>query len=277
MNKVKTDLPLNYITIKTTKSRIEKGLLAIPVSLIDLFPKKGNKIFVVDEFGNIESRTFTPYKSSSRECRIGGMRSFYERYYIQDNDELIVQLLDVDKFRIIPEKVFKTILTKELSIFENAINELETDESLFHISEISNLPENEILKNEYIHLSRRKIECRKYIEKSNQYVRESVPYSIRKILLELYSGRCQVTNFTFFTKNNKPYFEIHHIDRDKGNHPKNLLVVSPNTHAQFTHCNLEMVFDRQSWLRKVKFNNSIFDVFQIIDSLPTEFEKEVHF
>ena len=54
MKKTKSELPLNYITVKTTKSRIDKGLLAIPVSLIELFPKTGNKIFLVNEKGNTE-------------------------------------------------------------------------------------------------------------------------------------------------------------------------------------------------------------------------------
>ena len=93
----------------------------------------------------------------------------------------------------------------------------------------------------------------------------------------MYEGKCQVTNFSFFTKKNKPYFELHHIDPEKGNHLKNLLVVSPNTHAQFTHANLIQHFDNEGWLRKVKFNKDEYKVFQIIDDLPNEFEKEIHF
>lgn len=107
MKKVKSDLPLNYITIKVTKSRINKGLLAIPVSLIDLFPKKSNKIFLVNEYGKVETKSFTQYNSSSRECRIGGLRSFYDNYKIIDGEELVIQLIDDNKFRIIPEKYFK--------------------------------------------------------------------------------------------------------------------------------------------------------------------------
>jgi len=65
MKKVKSELPLSYVTIKTTKSRIDKGLLAIPVSLIDLFPKDKKKIFLVNELGKVETKSFTPYNSSS--------------------------------------------------------------------------------------------------------------------------------------------------------------------------------------------------------------------
>ncbi|NLN95268.1 MAG: HNH endonuclease [Bacteroidales bacterium] len=277
MKKTKSELPLNYITVKTTKSRIDKGLLAIPVSLIELFPKTGNKIFLVNEKGNTEVKSFTPYNSSSRECRIGGLRSFYNFYKISDGDELVIQLLDDKKFRIIPEKLFKDILSINIFEFENSTDDNETDNLLSKISEITNLSRNDFLKNEYILLSNKEIEHRKKIEKSTTFVRESVPISIRKILLELYKGKCQITNFTFLTKNGSPYFELHHIDQEKGNHFKNLLVVSPNTHAQFTYANLEQNFDNEGWLRKVKFNQNEYTVFQIIDNLPKEFEKEIHF
>jgi hypothetical protein len=277
MKKVKSDLPLSYITIRTTKSRIEKGLLAVPVSLIDLFPKTGNKLFLVNENGKIEEKSFTPYNSSSRECRIGGLRSFYENYQISDGEELVIQLLDDNKFRIMPEKVFSKMLNKTLSEFENSKNENDTNNALTKISEITNLSKSEIIKNEYVLLSNAKMEYRKKVEKNTTLIRESVSYSIRKLLLDLYNGECQLTNFTFLTKGGIPYFEIHHIDPDKGNHLKNLLVVSPNIHVQFTYANLEQYFDNNGWLRKVKFNQNEYSVFQIIDKLPKNFEKEIHF
>ena len=40
MQKQKSEISFDYITLKTTKGRIAKGLLAIPVSLIDIFPKQ---------------------------------------------------------------------------------------------------------------------------------------------------------------------------------------------------------------------------------------------
>ncbi len=95
--------------------------------------------------------------------------------------------------------------------------------------------------------------------------------------MEIYGGRCQITDFTFLTKENKPFFEIHHIDKEKGNHVKNLLVVSPNTHAQFERCTIEQYFDDEGWLRSGKFNNNEFTVYQAIDKLKQNFEKEVHF
>ncbi len=66
MKRIETDIPFNYVTIKTTKSRIDKGLLSIPVSLIEYFPKHSTKIILIDENNNEEIKTFTSYKSSSR-------------------------------------------------------------------------------------------------------------------------------------------------------------------------------------------------------------------
>jgi len=39
MRKQKSEILFDYVTIKIANSRIEKGFLAIPVSLIDIFPK----------------------------------------------------------------------------------------------------------------------------------------------------------------------------------------------------------------------------------------------
>ncbi|MCL2131068.1 MAG: HNH endonuclease [Lentimicrobiaceae bacterium] len=277
MEKIKTDIPLNYITIKTTKSRIDKGLLAIPVSLIEIFPKSADKIYLIDENGKEEKKSFTPYNSSSRECRIGGLKNFYEKYEIFNGDELVIQLLDDKKYMIIPEKIFGTTLMAKLHEFEKIDNEKLLDEKLSSISKFANLSKKDILKNEFIRLSSNEVKKRKTITKQKITTKENVPFALRKILLNLYEGKCQVSNFTFLMKNGLPYFELHHIDALKGNHLKNLIVVSPNVHAQFTYANLEQKFDNDGWLREVKFNDNLFKVSQIIDKLPKYFEKEVHF
>jgi len=278
MDKVKSELPLNYITVKTTKSRIDKGLLAIPASLVHLFSKvKNNKIYLVNEAGIAEAKSFTPYNSSSRECRIGGLKPFYQRYKVKDGDELVIQFFDDNKFRILPEALFLKTLNKHFSKLENSQSEKETERLLSKIAEITNLSREEILRNEYVMLSNRKIELRKKIKKKETLVRENVPFPIRRILLELYKGKCQVTGFTFQMKSGNPYFELHHIDPEKGNHVKNILVVCPNVHAQFTYANVEQHFDQDGWLRKVTFNQDEYDVFQIIDKIKEEFEKEIHY
>lgn len=277
MKKVNSQIPFDYVTVKITKSRIDKGLLAIPVSLVDLFPKTSKKIFLLNEIGKEEVKIFTPYNSSSRECRIGGLKEFYTKNKIKDGDELVIQLLDNDKFRIIPERIFeKQVLDLEIKI-ERSINETEAEQHIQKLSKVTNKTSDEVIKGEFIRLASQEISTRNLKIIKEAKVKENIPATLRKILLEVYKGKCQISDFSFLMKNGKPYFEIHHIDASKGNHFKNLLVVSPNVHSQFTHANLEQSFDTEGWLRKVKFNTQPYKVFQIIDTLPKLFEKEIHF
>lgn len=276
MNEVISEIPLDYITIRTTKSRIHKGLLAIPVSLKEHFPKT-DKIYLLNELGEVEVKTFTQYTSSSRECRIGGLKQFYEMNNISDGEELVIQFLDTNLLKLIPEKRFKEQIknfSKEL--FETK-DENEFNSTLSKLTQATNLANDTILSNQFVSLASRTIEDRNKHFSSSSLVNERVPFSLRRILKELYKGRCQISDFTFLTKNNEPYFELHHINANKGNHPKNLLIVSPNVHAQFTYASIVHHFDTEGWLRSVDINNVNFPVFQVIDSLSTSFKKEIHF
>lgn len=277
MKKVQSKIPFNYITIKTTKSRIEKGLLAIPVSLIDVFPKKGSTIVLLNEKGKEEIKNFTPYKSSSRECRIGGLKKFYDKYQVKDGDELVIQVIDDGKYKLLPEKVFETKVNALCEQFIGSKNESEANLYLKNLTMISNITIEETIRNQFVLLSKKPMTKRKMkVRKQIQSPEIAFP-SLRKLLSTLYEGKCQISNFTFITKKGKPYFEIHHIKPHRGNHIKNLLVVSPNVHAQFTYASVKEKFDNDDWLRKVWFNGEPRSVFQIIDKLPAEFIKEVHF
>ncbi|MEO8399114.1 MAG: HNH endonuclease [Ignavibacteriaceae bacterium] len=276
MQKIKSQIAFDYLTIKTTKSRIQKGLLAIPSSLIDLFPKNSSKVYLINEQGKEEIKNFTPYNSSSRECRIGGLKNFYSKYKIKDGDELVIQFLEDSKFKIIPEKIFKKQVLELEKVIEKINNEKEIEKTFKKLSDITNKDSEEVIKNEFVRLSDQEVLARKIRIKPETKTKESVPLSLRIILLKMYNGNCQVSNFTFLTRTGIPYFEIHHIDPTKGNHLKNLIVVSPNVHKQFTYSNLEQFFDNEGWIRKVKFNEDTYTVFQIIDKLPRFFEKEIH-
>lgn len=185
MNIVESTIPYNYVTIKLTQSRINKGLLAIPVSLIDNFPKKRTDVMIYFDEGRAPiKKNFTPYESSSRECRIGGMKDFYDK--------------------------------------------------------------------------------------------NNAPPSTRRILADIYKGRCQLTDFSFLMKNGEPYFEIHHIMPNYGHHLKNLIVVCPNIHAQFEYAKVEEYFDEEGWLRRIKFNSQSYSVRQFVDNVQLKFAKEVH-
>jgi len=271
-------IPLNYNTVRVTQSRINKGLLAIPVSLLDYFPNKKTKLQVETRIGKRATvKNFTPYSSSSRECRIGGMRNFYEEFQIKDGDEVVIQILDDIKYRILPEEEFiKTIRDLEDN-FDKSRSENEAVNHLSKVSKITGAKLNEIVLNEYHRLSAIPIEKRLYNRTRLTKRKENIPVSIRKLLEEIYHGKCQLTGFTFIMMNGKPYSEIHHITPDLGHHMKNLLVVSPNIHAQFTHATVKKHFDIDGWLRRVKFDKKDFVVHHIVDELPKKFKKEIHF
>lgn len=271
-------IPLNYKTVKVTKSRINKGLLAIPVSLLDYFPKKKSKLQIETRIGKRPTeKNFTPYSSSSRECRIGGMRSFYEEFKIKDGDEIVIQILDDARYRILPEDEFVKSIKDLEDNFDKSQSENEAINHLSKVSRITGIKLNQIVLNEYNRLSAMPNEKRKYKRTTLTKRKENIPASFRKLLEEIYHGECQLTGFTFIMMNGKPYFEIHHITPDLGHHMKNLLVVSPNIHAQFTHAIVRQHFDKDGWLRRVKFKEKDFVVHQIIDNLPKKFEKEIHF
>ncbi len=224
-----------------------------------------------------EIKNFTPYKSSSRECRIGGLKKFYDKYQVKGGDELVIQVIDDGKYRLLPKTVFETEVNALCERFIGSKNESEASLCLKNLTRISNISTDETIRNQFVFLSKepmtkRKMKVRKQIQSP-----EAAPPSLRKLLSTLYEGKCQISNFTFITKKGKPYFEIHHIKPHRGNHLKNLLVVSPNVHAQFTHASVKYNYDDDNWLRKVWFNDEEHSVFQIISTLPSGFEKEVHF
>ena len=277
MEKIKSKIPFNYKTIKVTQSRLNMGLLAVPVSLIDYFPKQKGEIYIVAGTGDkVNAKTFTPYTSSSRECRIGGMRDFYEKFQIKDGDEIVVQMLDDSKYRILSEKQFENRVKRLENEFDKSRSEGEAELKLQEVSKITGSELRNTVFNEYYRLINTQIEKRKYKEARLTRKKETAPASIKKILTEIYKGKCQITGFTFTMRNGKPYFEIHHIKPDLGNYIKNLLVVSANIHAQFTYAYLEEFFDQDGWLRRVKFNGEEFSVNHIIDKIPKIFEKEIH-
>jgi len=278
MQKIASKIPFNYKTIKVTQSRLNKGLLAVPVSLIDYFPKQKGKIYIATGINNkVSTKIFTPYTSSSRECRIGGMRDFYEKFNLKDGDEIVVQILDINKYRILTEKQFEDIVEGMEKEFDESESEDVASSKLDVISKIVNITPKETLWSEYSRLTKMEIKKRERKIVKPMEVKESTPPSVRKLLTRIYDGKCQITGFGFLMKNGKPYFEIHHIKAELGNHIKNILVVSPNVHAQFTYALVKESFDNDGWLRRVKFNDKIFVVNHIIDKIPKKFEKEVHF
>ena len=275
MIKIESKINYSYATIKVTQSRIDKGLIAIPVSLVQWFPdhKTTIKVFL-DESAVLHNKSYSPYTSSTRECRIGGMAEWYKENKLKDGDEIVVQLIDKKHFiyRLVPEQKF-LLKTQELqSSLDKAESENEASEKIITLANWADLEKKKVVLCEYHRLIKSTpIKERRYMNKYSNRVKEDVPPNIRVLLGELYQGHCQVCDFWFLKKDNKPYFEIHHINPAQGHHPINLVVVCGNCHNQFEFANVRNEFTANSWLTTVSFNNKPYLVNQIF--LKTRWEE----
>ena len=223
MQKVKSDIGYRYIAINITRSRINKGLLAIPVSLLDRFPKEKRKITIFfDDEEKPSMKNFTPYNIRSKECRINGLAYWFVKNKIQDKDEIVIQFLDENKgvYRFIKETKF----IEQIKILENKIISIKKDEDLERYFDDLSLKVNQSKKEvaivEFLRLNNEVMKKRAYKKSNTYFVKENVPAPLRKILELIYQGKCQVSSFTFAQRNGDPYFEIHHIKNDFGNHFK---------------------------------------------------------
>lgn len=278
--KSKSEINYSYATIKMTQSRIDKGLIAIPASLEKWFPDHTDTIHAyLDDSPILRTPKYTPRTSSTRECRIYTMKEWFGKNNIKEGDEIVIQLLDRKKFiyRLTSEKKFieKTqMLQKDLDKSET---EEEASKKIITLAQWTNLDSHKIIMNEYYRLiNMMPIKERQSVRKQSNRVREKVPANMKALLEGIYKGHCQVCDFWFLNRDNKPYFEIHHLDPLKYHHPKNLVIVCGNCHNQFEYANVHQEFNEYDWLVKVSFNNIFYPVKQTILTDPTkEFFKEV--
>lgn len=272
----------DYKTIRVTKSRIEKGLLAIPKSFSYSLPKSNQKIKVyLNDSTNPQLKTFSSFDSSTNENRIGGLKEWFFENKVLEGDELILQILDKEKFiyRLLKEEDFLR-LTKDYQMdFDNSKDDEVASDKIELISDITQVEKTKIIFNEFLRLSKyTNEEVRKRLQSSNRFSHEKTPSSIRLILGNIYKGQCQVCSFTFLKHDKSPYFEIHHLDAMLGHHPQNLVLVCANCHRQFEYADvIKQYDDKNEWLIKVIFNETEFRVKQAIAKIgKQEFLKTVY-
>ena len=105
----KSEINYSYKTIRVTKSRIEKGLLAIPRGFNNYLPKINQRIKIYLDYSSTPLlKNFSSYFSSTNENRIGGLKDWYYDNQIKEGDEIILQILDKEKFayRLLKEQDF---------------------------------------------------------------------------------------------------------------------------------------------------------------------------
>ena len=96
--------------------------------------------------------------------------------------------------------------------------------------------------------------ARPKVRSSGGVRRETVPVYLRTLLGVAHRGRCQLCGFTFAKRDGEPYFEVHHLDRDRGHHPKNLLLVCANCHVQLEEALVEDMRHRNGWLVSLRIS-----------------------
>lgn len=275
----KSPINYSYISIKLTQSRIDKGLLAIPRSLRELFPDQNRSIQIYfDGCLTSELKPFTALTSSTRESRIGGLKSWFQLNNMKDGDEVIVQMINQENYtyRLISETIYIQQIRSLQEKFDTCQTEAEVSESLNSLTSWTATESHLVVMSEFYRLSLEKDPSnRNIILQKDQKRRESVPVNLKMSLLQLYGGHCQVCNFTFLKRDKTPYFEVHHIVPEIGNHPKNLLVVCANCHCQFEYAALDMRFNPESWLIEVKFTDFWLPVKQVLLQNELNFTKKV--
>ena len=267
---IRSKSPINYryATIRITQSRIDKGLIAVPAALAQWFPDHNETIQVyLNDSPVSQIKSYSSYTSSTRECRIGGVRQWFQQNNIKSGDEIVIQLIDKDHFiyRLIPERNF-VLKTQELQhSFDESESDQEASGTITTLAEWTRLNRSNVVLTEYYRLvNTSPTEERQYIKRGVSRARESVPANLRTLLGDIYNGHCQVCDFWFLKRDEKPYFEVHHLDPLKGHHPKNLVVVCGNCHNQFEHANVKQEFTDDLWLARVSFNESFHTVRQAL-------------
>jgi hypothetical protein len=272
--RTKSAVNYSYTTIKITQSRIDKGLIAIPISLADKFPKSNDSIEVyLNNSPTSEVKKYSTYASSTRECRIGGVKEWFKQNNIQSGDEIVIQFIDPihNIYRIIPERVFVNTTQELEQGLDISATEQEAEEKFSALTQWTQKVKYKVAISEYLRLiNNLHPSNRQYIKRISNQAKESAPPNIKTILEGIYKGHCQVCDFWFLNKERKPYFEIHHLDPSKGHHPKNLLVVCGNCHNQFEHSSMKPEYNSDSWLTGVIFNEIFYPVNQIALNLSEE-------
>jgi len=278
--RTKSPISYSYATIRLTQSRIDKGLIAVPVALAGWFPDHNADIQIhLDDSLLSQSKRYSSYNSSTKECRIGGVKQWFDENDLKSGDEVVVQVIDKENlaYRLIPEKDFVAATQELQSSFDDSPNELEASEKLASLSGWTNTGRGGVALNEYLRLVATSVPAKRPLTGGRfSRSRETAPPSLRTLLGQLYQGRCQVCDFWFLKRNKAPYFEVHHLDATRGHHPKNLVVVCGNCHNQFEHADVVPDFNDEQWLIRVHFNRNQHQVNQLaLATRVPDFSKEL--
>ncbi len=269
----------NYITIKISQSRLSYGMIAIPRSLLFLFPDFSSDIFILFNNSQILQRKKFIISEKNKEARIYGLSQWLKKNITIPDDEIVIQLVDKEKliYRFINEKKYLQTIIEWENKFDNTNKEPLAYKYLTNLTAFNSIDLYTSSVSQFIRLSKKELLKRNIIQINNSTKRSNVPVNIRVLLEKIYFGKCQICNFSFLKKDNKPYFELHHIFPDLEAHPKNICLVCANCHKQFTYANVNYELNN-GWLSQVAFNDKIYKVNQVINSIENiDFYKNIYY
>jgi len=245
-----------------TKSRLEKGLLAISRKFQRLFPPSAQKLPVFfDEETTPHQKPYTPYESKTRECRIYNLRHWFRKHQATVGDWVEV-IVETKGYRLIFRKRSEEEARYRREL-QDAETEKQAEDALCKLAQIQKRSTRKAAIKELERLARQIWE-RKRVTAAPRERYEGVPVSIRALLKAVYEGRCQICGFTFLKRNGEPYFEVHHVDPKGGHQPQNLLVLCANCHAQMEHASVEIKRNEQGWVVAVIINGEERPVYQAL-------------
>lgn len=247
------------LTLRVSASRLAKGLLAIPSKSGDLFPHERCQIQVIfDDGTKAELLSFLPYDPKVKEIRIFGFGRWFKKRNVQVGDMISVVVEDKERglYRIALDRFVRE---RQEQRTRRKLRSAATDDAAIQelraLSLLTNVRLRRTAEGEVLRMVQESVcQPRLKVVTAAAARYEGVPASVRILLRELHQGRCQVCGFTFAKRDGHPYFEIHHLDPELGHHPKNLLLLCGNCHAQFEHANISDFEMLGGWLIGLKIN-----------------------
>lgn len=255
---------LKSFRVMLTKSRLEKGLLAISRKFQHLFPTSAQKLTIFfDDETTPHQKPYTPYESTTRECRIYNLRRWFQKHRAAVGDWVEV-IVETSGYRLIFRRRAEEE-TRYRQELQEAATEEQATEALRKLARTQRRSTRKAALKELERLSKQFWE-RKRVTVSSRERYEGVPASLRALLKAIYEGRCQICGFTFLKRNGEPYFEVHHVDPDGGHQPQNLLVLCANCHAQMEHAEVDVRRDENGWVVAVVINGEEKTVHQALST-----------
>lgn len=253
-------------TIYATASRIDKGLLAIPRRFASDFPQTRQKVLVTfDDGSKVEAKVYVPYDPKIKECRLFGLSRWFSRRGIVAGDAITVTVEDAARgiYRIALDRFIRQRRAAEArrQLFTTDSDEVAGDQ-LRKLAEAKRQQVKEIAFQEIALMAQRPVLRRKRTTVLQKGRAEAIPPALRVLLEAIHQGRCQICGFTFKKRDGRPYFEIHHLEGDKGHHPTNVLVICPNCHAQLENATISEMDRIMGWPVGVTINGRRFKIRQ---------------